>query len=288
MTTVDDHQPTPWPRTQLAGQSRPGEPKPFDLDAFADRNTELALIALAAMAASALIALLVHLLGLTWSVPLLALPVALVSLVFSTRIGVAAAGSLLLAAVLMRHWQRADSQRGEVEAQRVRDRRGLHSLTLGGRERRRWKAERVRGDRLALGESRGGEIVTVPFGSREGVRAFIPGAPGSGKTVDLAVHARAYVAAGHGVASIDPKGDRAHRDALEEVASEHGRRTAEEYGAYLESEVRRLTGRTVAAFVQACEADELDDSDPVRELARLLRVGQSGSRRVRGLGLRAD
>lgn len=38
--------------------------------------------------------------------------------------------------------------------------------------------------------------------------------------------------------------------------------TAEEYGAYLESEVRRLTGRTVAAFVQACEADELDDSDP--------------------------
>lgn len=53
--------------------------------------------------------------------------------------------------------------------------------------------------------------------------------------------------------------------------------TSEEYDAYLESEVRRLKGMTVADFVRAYEAGELDDSDPVvSELVGLLRIGQDG------------
>lgn len=51
--------------------------------------------------------------------------------------------------------------------------------------------------------------------------------------------------------------------------------TAEEYEAHLQREVRRLAGRTVAEFVRAYEADELNESDPaVTELVGLLRIGQ--------------
>lgn len=73
----------------------------------------------------------------------------------------------------------------------------------------------------------------MPFvGSIEGVRAFIPGAPGSGKTVDLAAHARAYIAAGQGVAAIDPKGAPRFAMSSSELRpgtddlSSHGRRGA--------------------------------------------------------------
>jgi hypothetical protein len=53
--------------------------------------------------------------------------------------------------------------------------------------------------------------------------------------------------------------------------------SAEEYDAYLDSEVRRLKGMDAAAFIRAYEAGELDESDPtVTELVGLLRIGQNG------------
>ena len=53
--------------------------------------------------------------------------------------------------------------------------------------------------------------------------------------------------------------------------------TSEEYDAYLEGEVNRLTGMTVADFVRAYNAGELDESEPaVSELVGLLRIGQNG------------
>lgn len=209
---------------QIVIAARAGEPKAFDLDSFADRNLEVALIAVAAMGAGAVAASIVHVLGLSWTVALLGVPAALIALAFSPVIGTATIGAVALAALITRHWQSADAHRGGVEAQRGRERRGLHALALGGRRRDRWRANRVRDRRLALGETPGGEVATVPFGSREGVRAFIPGAPGSGKTVDLALHAGAYISAGQGVAAIDPKGDPALRDRLEREARQHGRR----------------------------------------------------------------
>ncbi|MBA3262053.1 MAG: hypothetical protein H0T69_06235 [Thermoleophilaceae bacterium] len=55
--------------------------------------------------------------------------------------------------------------------------------------------------------------------------------------------------------------------------------TEKEYNDYLEGEVRRGTGLTVAEFVRAYEAGELDDADPaVSELVGLLRIGQNGDR----------
>ncbi len=212
---------------QIVIAARQGEPKPLDLDAFADRSTDLALLALATMGAAALLTSAVQVSGLAWSMSLLALPVALIAFVLSPLVGAAAVAAVLLAAYIAHHWQRLDVQRGGVESQRARERRGLRSLTLGARERRRWKADRVRDGRLALGETAAGTVATVPFGSSEGVRAFIPGAPGSGKTVDLALHAGAYIGEGHGVAAIDPKGDGDLRAELERAATEHGRHFVE-------------------------------------------------------------
>lgn len=55
--------------------------------------------------------------------------------------------------------------------------------------------------------------------------------------------------------------------------------TEKEYDAYLEGEVRRGTGLTVAEFVRAYESGEVDDSDPaVSDLVGLLRIGQNGDR----------
>jgi hypothetical protein len=212
---------------QIVIAGRPGEPKPFDLHGFADRTMELALIALAAMLAGGLIASLVHLLNLAWSTSLLGLPVALPTSLISAQHAAAVAAACVLGAVIAHRWQRDDLHRGGVEAQRARERRGLVSLSIGARDRRRWRAERVRDGRLALGETAAGAVVTVPFGSREGVRAFIPGAPGSGKTVDLAAHAGAYIAAGHAVVAVDPKGDRDLRDGLESAAVSQNRRFVE-------------------------------------------------------------
>lgn len=55
--------------------------------------------------------------------------------------------------------------------------------------------------------------------------------------------------------------------------------TEEEYDAYLDGEVRRGTGLTVAEFVRAYKAGELDEADPaVSDLVGLLRIGQNGDR----------
>ncbi len=206
-----------------AGKSEPA----LDLDSFADRSMEVALIAAAALLAGALIASLVQLLRLSWSVALAGLPLALAAWPFSSLIAIAIAATFVLAALIAERWQRGETDRGGVEAGRARARRGLRSLTVGARGRRRWQTERVRGGRLALGETAGGAVTTVPFGWQDGVRAFIPGAPGSGKTVDLALHAAAYIADGQGAVAIDPKGDDALRAGLESAAKEHGRRFIE-------------------------------------------------------------
>jgi hypothetical protein len=207
--------------------ARHAGPKALDLDALADRAMELGVAAVAAMAAAAAVASIVHILRLTWTVSLAGLPAAAVAFAFSSFLGVAVGGAFVLAAGIAYRWQREVSGRGGVEAERGRARRGLGALTIGTRTRRRWVNDRVRDGRLALGQSRGGDVVTVPFGEREGVRAFIPGAPGSGKTVNLAVHASAYAAQGQAALAIDPKGDPALRTVLERAAHSNGRRFVE-------------------------------------------------------------
>lgn len=208
---------------QLVIAARHGEPEGLDFDAFADQSMELALVLFAAMLAGALIATVIHALHLAWNVALLGLPIGLLALFASPLIGLATFGALMLATAIAHRWQREDSRRGGVEANRSRARRGLREMTIGARERRRWRAERVCDGRLALGEALGGVVATIPFGRSEGVRAFIPGAPGSGKSVDLAVHAETYAANGQGVVAIDPKGDDGLRASLVAAAAANGR-----------------------------------------------------------------
>jgi len=52
--------------------------------------------------------------------------------------------------------------------------------------------------------------------------------------------------------------------------------TESEYEAYLEGEVQRGAGVSVAEFVLAYETGDLDDADPgVGDLVGLLRIGQN-------------
>jgi cytidylate kinase len=54
-------------------------------------------------------------------------------------------------------------------------------------------------------------------------------------------------------------------------------RTPEEYDAYLERQVQREMGMSVAEFERAYAADELDDADvAVDYVVSLLRIGQNG------------
>jgi hypothetical protein len=53
--------------------------------------------------------------------------------------------------------------------------------------------------------------------------------------------------------------------------------TDEEYAAYLERQVQREIGMSVAEFTRAYEAGELKDGDmPVDHLVAKLRIGQNG------------
>lgn len=54
-------------------------------------------------------------------------------------------------------------------------------------------------------------------------------------------------------------------------------RTPEEYAAYLERQVQREMGMSVAEFTRAYAAGKLDDADvAVDYLVSLLRIGQNG------------
>ena len=54
-------------------------------------------------------------------------------------------------------------------------------------------------------------------------------------------------------------------------------RTPEEYAAYLERQVQREIGMSVAEFKRAYAAGELDDADvAVDYVVSLLRIGQNG------------
>ncbi len=55
--------------------------------------------------------------------------------------------------------------------------------------------------------------------------------------------------------------------------------TPEEEAAYLEREVQGAVGMSVAEFIRAYTAGELDDTDvAVDEMVGLLRIGQNGNK----------
>jgi type IV secretory pathway TraG/TraD family ATPase VirD4 len=81
-----------------------------------------------------------------------------------------------------------------------------------------------RGERLALGVDRTGGLVSIPFGGTlGGSHTLLLGATGSGKTVTETWMTLRAIERGMGAVVIDPKGDRAMRDAVARAAREAGR-----------------------------------------------------------------
>lgn len=161
----------------------------------------------------------------TWALPVAAL--APVAGAVSVPAGVLLGGVGGTAAIVGVAWQRQELERGGVEAQRERERVGPVRLLRTRRRLRAAREDRVGGTRLALGQTPAGRVRTVPFGSAQGVRGLVVGAPGSGKTVTTAAIASAYAELRLPMVCVDPKGDPMLRDALESAARRSGSAFAE-------------------------------------------------------------
>ena len=194
-----------------------------DLKELSETLMDGALVIVGCVVAAVVLCLVVRAFDLRWTWAFSPLPAAAFLFGFSPTLGIAAGACLVGAGALGFVRQRQDIERGGTEAQAARERPGPLGYLRGAIERRRWRRERVRGGRLALGQGPNGSVHTVPFGERQGTRAFIIGAPGSGKTVTLATHAVAYVDWGYPVISVDPKGDRDYCDQLRSAAERAGR-----------------------------------------------------------------
>jgi hypothetical protein len=195
----------------------------FSFESLTDQLMDLAVLALIAMAGGVAICVVFRACGLRWSWALIPLPLAGAAALVAPLPGLAAASSLVLGGVLGFLRYQDDLKRGGVEAQTARDRSGPLSTLSAQWRCRRWRAERVQDGRLAIGQSADGRVRTVPFGERQGTRAFVLGAPGSGKTMTLGAHAVAYADRGFPVVCVDPKGDVALCDQLRKAAAEAGR-----------------------------------------------------------------
>jgi hypothetical protein len=161
----------------------------------------------------------------SWAVPVLALGAVLA--LASTRAGVLVAGGAAVALTIGVTWHRHELERGGMEAQRERDRLGPLSLVRTRCAIRKARLDRTSGDRFALGQTPSGRVLTIPFGSCQGVRGMILGSPGAGKTVTTAAIAGAYAKRGLPIVCVDPKGDRGLRDQLAAAAARSGARFAE-------------------------------------------------------------
>jgi hypothetical protein len=163
------------------------------------------------IAVAALLAIVLHLAirgaGLRWTWALLVLLVAPVLALADPRVGFGAAACGAGAIAIGVAWQRQGMERRGIEAQQERERPGPWNVLRAHFERRWARRARVSEDRLALGSTPSRGVRAIPFGSWQGVRGLIVGAPGTGKTVSMASIAAAYAGQGMPVVCVDPKGD---------------------------------------------------------------------------------
>ena len=199
-----------------------GRQDDFDLTALTDAMMDWAII----IAGGAAIGIALHLAlrgsGLRWSWALPVLVSAPLVALVSPKAGLATAASGAGAIAIGFAWHRAEIERGGEEAQRGRERPGLIALTMNRTRLARARRDRLDGDRLALGETTARRLRTIPFGSHQGVRGMIVGAPGAGKTVTTGAIASAYIARHLPVVCVDPKGDPSLRDQLVRAAARQG------------------------------------------------------------------
>lgn len=160
---------------------------------------------------------------LRWTWVCAGLPICAVSWAVQAGTGRASVAGLAMAGAIASAWERQQLHDGGSRAQLVRERLGFFSALWSVSRRRLAERHRVRAGRFVIGESLERKLITVPLGVGEGKRGALVGAPGTGKTVDLAALAGAHVEAGCWVVCVDPKGDRSLEDALRRLARDHGR-----------------------------------------------------------------
>jgi hypothetical protein len=128
---------------------------------------------------------------------------------------------------------------------------GLGSRRVGA-HRSRW----FDGEDLVLGTDGHGRSVSIVLGGASGgTHTLVVGATGSGKTVTQTWIARQAIAQGMGALLVDPKGDRALREAARHAAHEAGRRFIEwtPYGPCAYNPCARGSDTEIADRVLAAE-----------------------------------
>jgi type IV secretory pathway TraG/TraD family ATPase VirD4 len=163
--------------------------------------------------------------GLHWGWAALAAMVAVALRVAWEGLGAMVLCAASLAAARGRRWHREDLQAGadlaRIAVLRRRPQDLLRSLLRGRllRRRRLGKAGWDQGGKLILGSTRDGGLLSMPFGGAGGgTHTLLVGATGSGKTVTQTWLAVRAIGSGMGAVVVDPKGDRAMRDALVRAA----------------------------------------------------------------------
>ncbi|MDQ3728415.1 MAG: DUF853 domain-containing protein, partial [Actinomycetota bacterium] len=205
-------------------EKRGGGRNEVSFERVSETMFDYAVFALGAMVLAIGLTVAIRGSGLRWSWALTPIPLAVGLALIAPKAGLAGVACLATAGWLGYVREHQDLERGGTEAQLARERSGPLTRMKTQIRARSWRTERVHGNRLALGSAGDGALVTVPFGASQGTRAFIVGAPGSGKTITLGAHADAYAGEGLPVISVDPKGDRDHEERLRELAERMGKR----------------------------------------------------------------
>jgi hypothetical protein len=105
-----------------------------------------------------------------------------------------------------------------------RERRRIGPAQLVRRSLRllRRRNNRLRGDRLAFGQTRDRRLVEVPFGASYGMHGLLIGATGGGKTTDARSYCQAHIRVRNSVVVADAKGDDALEATLRDEAERAG------------------------------------------------------------------
>jgi type IV secretory pathway TraG/TraD family ATPase VirD4 len=143
----------------------------------------------------------------------------------------------------------------------------------------------VREERVALGRTEDGELVTMPFGGAKGGRhGLVVGATGSGKTYTLSWILAQAVQSGMGAVVVDPKGDDRLRVELARAAQAAGRRHIEwtPRGPYVYNPFAHGSASSIAD--KALSGEHFSESHYQRQAQRYLghavRALQSAGRHV--------
>jgi TraM recognition site of TraD and TraG/Bacterial protein of unknown function (DUF853) len=182
--------------------------------------------ALGALAGIA-IAWILRLSRLSWTWAPCVGPLVLPVWVVDWQAGLFCATTVLTASGFGFYWSREMLQRGGTEARAEKERIGPLRFLLSRRTETRATEARVQGNELAIGTSRRGRVVRIPFGRDHGVHGVVLGATGGGKTVTQAAIAQAYIGAGMAAIVVDPKGDDYLRSVIADAARHAGTRFLE-------------------------------------------------------------